>query len=438
MFSQIASAINKIAKPCDKYVIGENRFVREGKFSFKKYVTFTCLKKGTSNRADLEDFIEDDINSEIDSLSRQAYSQQRKFINPQVYKDISTQYLKEIRYKANNNLLKNFKGMMVVAGDGSDFEIPNFEETREEFNIKDDCLNYRKPAMAKFSSIMDVLNGFILDGIIGDYHNGELPLMQENIKNIQNVINPEKTIFLFDRGYNALALYTQLTSLNSYFLVRLRSNTYKKERKSITEKDSEIKIKITGKRLSLFKDTDLKKEYKGENYLKLRIVTYTLENNEKETFLTNLPPETFTYQDIYKLYGMRWGIETNYNTMKNRLNIENYSGKKRLSIEQDIYAKFLCYNIFQFAESYLTNLINSKKRKKGVKQKYKIDQAHLIRKLKKYLPKMINNPTHDNVRKYLKKLIDSCLKSPNRDKKSKSRKRKKPQIRKFNMNYRPT
>ena len=43
-----------------------------------------------------------------------------------------------------------------------------------------------------------------------------------------------------------------------------------------------------------------------------------------------------TTEDICQIYDYQWGIETNYNTFKNRLNIENYSGTKRIKIEQDI------------------------------------------------------------------------------------------------------
>ena len=68
-----------------------------------------------------------------------------------------------IDYKNDNETFKTFKGFRLCSGDGSDFEIPDFPETRAEFNIKN-TPKYRKPAMCKFSSIQDVLNGFILDG----------------------------------------------------------------------------------------------------------------------------------------------------------------------------------------------------------------------------------------------------------------------------------
>ena len=74
--------------------------------------------------------------------------------------------------------------------------IPDFEEVRNEFQIKN-TEKYRKQSQAKLSS-MDLLNGFILDGIIGNYKQAELPLMHQNLENIQELITPEKSIFIFE------------------------------------------------------------------------------------------------------------------------------------------------------------------------------------------------------------------------------------------------
>ena len=189
--------------------------------------------------------------------------------------------------------------------------------------------NIEKPAMAKFSSIMDLLNGFILDGIIGNYKQAELPLIHQNLDNIQDLIIPEKSIFIFDRGYNAMELYAHIISLNSYFIVRLKDKSYIEERYKIKENDSEIKIKLTKDRLKKFHNPLLKEKYSKEKHLNLRILTIELDNGKTETLLTNILDKNFKIEDFKELYNLRWGIETNYNTMKNRLNIENYSGKKK-------------------------------------------------------------------------------------------------------------
>lgn len=103
--------------------------------------------------------------------------------------------------------------------------------------------------MAKFSSIMNLLNGFMLDGIIGNYKQAELPLMHKNFDNIQDLIIPKKSIFIFDREYDAMELCVHIMSINSYFLVGLKDKSYIDERYTIKENDSEIKIKLTKGRL---------------------------------------------------------------------------------------------------------------------------------------------------------------------------------------------
>lgn len=437
MFYHIKTTFDNIVKPIDKYVIGENKFTRNSKFSFKDYVTFLCFNKGTSNQADLEDFVEDNFTTDIQQITRQAFSKQRTYIHPIVFKEISKQYLLEINYHKNYDFFKTYKGFRLFGGDGSDFEIPDFEEVRKEFQIKD-TEKYRKPAQAKFSSIMDLLNGFILDGIIGNYKQAELPLMHKNIENIQDLITPKKSIFIFDRGYNAMELYANIMSMNSYFIVRLKDRNYIDDRYKITENDTEIQLEITKDRLKKFHNKTLKEKYSKIKHLNLRILTITLENGTTESLLTNILDKNFTIEDFQKLYNLRWGIETNYNTMKNRLNIENYTGKRKITIKQDIYSKFLKYNIFQYYRIYFNLLINRTRRQKGIKQEYKVNQAHLIRKLKKYLPIMILNPTKEIIRKYTKKLIDSCTQSPNKNVKNPTTTRNKKKQRKFNINYKPT
>ena len=48
----------------------------------------------------------------------------------------------------------------------------------------------KNPPLTKFSSIIDLLNEFILDGIIGNCKQSELPLMHQNLENIQELIPP--------------------------------------------------------------------------------------------------------------------------------------------------------------------------------------------------------------------------------------------------------
>ena len=69
------------------------------------------------------------------------------------------------------------------------------------------------------------------------------------------------------------------------------------------------------------------------------------ESNETEYLLTNLCDSDFTKDDFLHIYHMRWGIETKYDDLKNKLRIEDFSGTTPLAICQDFYATMLLLNM---------------------------------------------------------------------------------------------
>lgn len=69
MFCHIKNTIDNIVNPINKFVIRENRFIWDSEFSFKDYVTLLCFNKGTSNQANLEDFIEDNFTTDIQQIT---------------------------------------------------------------------------------------------------------------------------------------------------------------------------------------------------------------------------------------------------------------------------------------------------------------------------------------------------------------------------------
>ena len=407
-FDHVLDAINDVTQKSEKYVIG-NHFTEQSSLSLADWATFLSFKEDKTLQSDIENYISN-YKPELDIPSKQFISSQRSYIKPIMFQDISKRYLELIDYKYDNQTFKTFKGFRLCAGDGSDFEIPDFPETRAEFNIKN-TPKYRKPAMCKFSSIQDVLNGFILDGTVADYKAGELPLMHQHLKNVKNMIVPEKTIWTLDRGYPAMELYARIIEMNSYFIVRLRKDSYIEERMNITQEDSPISLKITKDRLKKFHDSELKNIYSKKWTINLRIITITNKNGEKYSLL---------------------------NTMKNRIYIENYSGKRRICIEQDIYSKFLKFNIFHYLKIKFNKLIKNKKEQIDDYRKYQVDQANLIRNLKDKLLLILLSKSRKIQEKLMKNFHKSCMRYPNKVKKNKTTPRKKKIRRCYNIQYQPT
>ena len=55
---------------------------------------------------------------------------------------------------------------------------------------------------------------------------GEHTLIHQNLKNVVDLIVPQKSIFIFDRGYNSMELMAHIINMNSFFVIRLRKDTY--------------------------------------------------------------------------------------------------------------------------------------------------------------------------------------------------------------------
>ena len=361
MFYFTSRAIDSVCESSRDYIYGVSAFTRKRKWGFEDFIEHIIFNKRKTIRNNIDTHLKY-CTSDIDSYRKQSFSEQRVNIVPEVFKQISLNYLDNIGYfdfKKNNPFFRTFYGFRLFAGDGSRFTLYNKQKTLEDFGFPE-C--YDRLPKVSFCGIVDVLNDFLIDGIMGERGIGEMTLIHQNIQNCMDLIEPTESIFTFDRGFVALELTCRLISMNTYFVIRLRKNSYKEERKGIKTDDSPISIPLTENRLKIFKDQELKEQFQDIDELNLRIVTIELEKEnsktgeieiEIETLLTNLPPETMSKKDISEIYDARWGIECTYKTLKQRLQIENYTAYSKIGILQDIYSTFLTYNIFCYSRIIL-------------------------------------------------------------------------------------
>ena len=61
--------------------------------------------------------------------------------------------------------------------------------------------------------------------------------------------------------------------------------------------------------------------------------------------MTNLPKESFGIKDLRQLYGMRWGIETSFRSLKSNVGLNHFHSIKYPFIIQEIYARVITYNL---------------------------------------------------------------------------------------------
>lgn len=447
MFYFTTKAIDLVCESSRDYIYGDSAFTRNRKWGFKDFMTHITFNKRKTIRNNIDTHLKY-CRSDIETYRKQSFSEQRANIMPTVFKQISLNYLSNIGYfdfNKNNPFFRTFYGFRLFAGDGSWFTLYNKIQTLKEFGFPD---GYDRLPKVIFCGIVDVLNDFLIDGIMGERGIGEMTLIHQNMQNVKDLIEPENSIFTFDRGFVSLELICRLISMNTYFVIRLKSNSYKEERKSIQTDDSTLSIPLTENRLKIFKDQELKEEFKDIDELNLRIVTIELEKEneeteeieiEIETLLTNLPPEVMNKEDIGEIYDARWGIECTYKTLKQRLQIENYTAYSKIGILQDIYSTFLTYNIFCYSRLFLNTIINRVMRKKGKTGYYDVDQSNLISRIKEDFFEIILNFNKEKVRIFTKDFIKKCIHSPNKVKEPKKYKRKKKLLKpKYTAGYKPT
>ena len=89
---------------------------------------------------------------------------------------------------------------------------------------------------------------------------------------------------------------------------------------------------------------------------KIRFVQVILPNGAVEVLATNvLNSDILQTSDFMELYAMRWGIETYFDILKNRLSLENFTGLTALAVKQDFYATIFLTN-YEAILVYDTNL----------------------------------------------------------------------------------
>jgi len=117
----------------------------------------------------------------------------------------------------------------------------------------------------------------------------------------------------------------------------------------------------------------------------VRVIKIVLPSGEIEQLITNIPQEEFTQEEFEKLYFLRWPVETKYNTIKNKLALESFSGKTVISVEQDFYATMYLANLVTFAKIESDQLIELQNGYKTRKYMYKTNEKNLIFLIKEQL-----------------------------------------------------
>lgn len=386
-----------------EYKIKENSFIRNRKMEFEDFIWYMTLQKGRTTSMELDEYLKVKNDTYKISISKQAFSKQRLNLKPEIFRDLYKDYLKDF-YINSPKEVKKYKGYYVLAIDGSLFEIPNTKELREVYKTQKNSSGHRESARARVSGIYDIENEFMIDAIITDCGQGEKNLAKLNIQEAGNIIDLNKCIIVFDRGYPGLDLIWFLEKLNIKYIFRLQStNMYEKEKRSMSTNDEWVNLSCSD-RLRKIEEEETKKELKEKKYIRTRMTRVVLDTGEIEYLLSNIPETLIPEEEMKNAYFKRWKIEIGYDILKNKLHIENFTGKTKITIEQDFYAQIYTFNVLQDIKHTANIEIQKNNKNKNLKYEYKTNINILAGWLKNILIAMIFVNT-DRERKELYDII---------------------------------
>lgn len=312
----------------------KNHFTRIRKMPLQDLLFTMINRKGLTLALELRNYMK--IAHPGVSISKSGYLKQRMKLNPDAFVELYQYHNRN--FYADSSFL-TYKDHLILAADGSDINIPTTAETLKLYK------NTKPQAQIGLGCIYDVLNRMILESDCNTVKFDEMRLAEKQLERIPETIGNIPFIIIMDRGYPSTPAFIHMMDKNIKFIVRLKSSDYKKEQNSLTENDQFVKIKLDKSRIRHYEGTIDGIRMKKLGEISLRMVKIPLENGGLEVLATNLSQSEFHTEEIKELYHMRWGIETAYETLKSRLQLENFTGTKPILLLQDIYSTIYLSNL---------------------------------------------------------------------------------------------
>jgi hypothetical protein len=382
-------------------------FTRERKMGFRKLIYFLLSMINESTQNALERYFPK-IGEKGVTMKQQSFSEARQNLKWEAIREIYELCVKNIY----GGYTERWHRYRVLAVDGSKIALPSDEGLKAYFGT----FGSEKAVTGQASVLYDIYEHVVVDAVLEPIATDERTLALSHIEKLEKMPSFGKELVLFDRGYPSAALVKALSGKKMKFLMRVKRG------------------------FSRAIDNDVRRDFRAvvggkKEGVKVRVIKLELESGETETLVTNLFSRKLGEEEFRELYFKRWGVETGYDEIKNKLALENFSGRTKTSVLQDFYASM-----------YLTNLANAfwweaqeevRKEREGKENKYeyRVNVNHEIGVLKDHLVEAVleeDDETRRGIFDEINRLLISKVVPvrPNR-----KVERKPPREKKYHMNH---
>lgn len=369
---KLINAVNKVIALAksdtfkEDYRMSKKDFTRNRKLSFFDNIMLIMQCSKCSIQSGINKFLYTRKEYNMD-YSKQAFSKGRHRIKPEAFK-VLMETAAQSFYDDGN--FDTFNDYLLLSIDGSDYNLPNSSDLLEHFGSEP--FENHVQVQALTSCLYDVLNGIVLEAEIEPYNANERTLAATHLKNFRKKTDA-KAIVLMDRGYPSFDLMRNMAELKINYLMRCNKDNFLREVRD-TKTDDEI-IHINRKGIEV----------------DARVVTIQIKE-KAITFITNLTD--IDISTIVEIYHKRWEVETLYNKLKNKMEIENFSGLDELCVKQDFYTTLLLSNMAASAIFDSQKELDKAHKKKAKSKEYRINHTYAVSELKMRLIELVYTNSH--------------------------------------------
>lgn len=359
---------------CERHKKTKTCFTRKRCMDFKGVMTLCLNFIRRSLQVEIDHYMELTDPDIEKPMSKQAFSKARHKISPEAFKEL---FEASSQTALESDGIGRYKGYRVFAIDGTELQMPKNEEMTGLFKQTRGSFSPHGRA----SILCDVITGMTIHAAIDSIAIDERSLAKEHLAYFE-AYKQVKDLIVFDRGYPSKKLIEYLESHGFKYLMRLQ-RSFNAEIDNAKKRD--FYVCISG--------------------VHVRVIKLTLPSGETEILITNLGRKAFKTADFMELYHLRWGIETKYNTLKNKLDWENFSGRTMVTVLQDFYATLFLSNIAASLKAEADAIIQDDNAEKSLKHSYMANENLLIGKLKDKLIMILLNDNATRRAYLLDKLV---------------------------------
>lgn len=303
-------------------------------------------------------------------IGKSTFCEARKKLKISAFRAINQLIVDEV----NEGLpLKQWHGYQLYAVDGCRIRLPNEAIIGERFGyLGNDTPDHDCP-MGLASACYDVMNDLVVDAKMAASFSSEREMAMDHF----NAITASNALFLYDRGYPAFWFMKAHQQKQLDFCMRSPWNLFNETRDFYQSGKRQKIVWLTPNQPA----KDLCRGHQvSETPLKVRLVRVDLPDTIEILITSVTDRKRIHHSEFKRLYHKRWRIEETFKRLKSRLEVENFSGKSPLAVQQDFQAKVVAYNFSALLSQAAQPLVDDTT--SACKHHYGVNQSQALSRLK--------------------------------------------------------